>query len=296
MSVLNRTVTHQSSVGWDARHSSPSLFLGVFQLGKKQKNHFPILLPQGSLRKEFPTNIGGSDVCFFCRKRVYVMERLSAEGKFFHRSCFKCEYCGTTLRLSSYAFDVEDGKNNARPTTAENYYFFSIFTCSLLLSREVLLQAALLLPRVGLRSEETARPLPSSCHWSGTMLIPWNPLSWPLTLSSWLTRALYCPHLQENQVPQAGMAAVDAPGRVMVAEAAPAIQLPPSGSPFKCLALVATPRRLAKSVVVPLHSLRNTLFWTCHQVALNPLDSPFLCTYCIYLLCCFTINVLLSLV
>lgn len=70
-----------------------------------------VLFPlQGSLRKEFPVNIGGSDVCFFCRKRVYVMERLSAEGKFFHRSCFKCDYCGTTLRLSSYAFDVEDGK------------------------------------------------------------------------------------------------------------------------------------------------------------------------------------------
>ncbi|XP_026167090.1 protein-methionine sulfoxide oxidase mical3a isoform X27 [Mastacembelus armatus] len=70
---------------------------------------------QGSLRKEFPANIGGSDVCFFCRKRVYVMERLSAEGKFFHRSCFKCDYCGTTLRLSSYAFDVEDGKFYCKP-------------------------------------------------------------------------------------------------------------------------------------------------------------------------------------
>ncbi|XP_056273736.1 protein-methionine sulfoxide oxidase mical3a isoform X5 [Pseudoliparis swirei] len=69
----------------------------------------------GSLRKEFPANIGGSDVCFFCRKRVYVMERLSAEGKFFHRSCFKCEYCSTTLRLSSYAFDVEDGKFYCKP-------------------------------------------------------------------------------------------------------------------------------------------------------------------------------------
>ncbi|XP_074487875.1 protein-methionine sulfoxide oxidase mical3a isoform X2 [Sebastes fasciatus] len=69
----------------------------------------------GSLRKEFPVNIGGSDVCFFCRKRVYVMERLSAEGKFFHRSCFKCEYCNTTLRLSSYAFDVEDGKFYCKP-------------------------------------------------------------------------------------------------------------------------------------------------------------------------------------
>ncbi|XP_035381068.1 protein-methionine sulfoxide oxidase mical3a isoform X10 [Electrophorus electricus] len=70
---------------------------------------------QGSLRKEFPQNIGGSDVCFFCGRRVYVMERLSAEGKFFHRSCFTCDYCGTTLRLSSYAFDVEDGKFYCKP-------------------------------------------------------------------------------------------------------------------------------------------------------------------------------------
>lgn len=65
---------------------------------------------QGSIKKEFPQNLGGSDTCYFCRKRVYVMERLSAEGKFFHRSCFKCEYCATTLRLSAYAYDIEDGK------------------------------------------------------------------------------------------------------------------------------------------------------------------------------------------
>ncbi|XP_032912781.1 F-actin-monooxygenase MICAL3 isoform X9 [Catharus ustulatus] len=70
---------------------------------------------QGSLKKEFPQNLGGSDVCYFCHKRVYVMERLSAEGKFFHRSCFKCEYCGTTLRLSSYAYDIEDGKFYCKP-------------------------------------------------------------------------------------------------------------------------------------------------------------------------------------
>uniref|UniRef100_A0A663MVQ9 F-actin monooxygenase n=1 Tax=Athene cunicularia TaxID=194338 RepID=A0A663MVQ9_ATHCN len=69
----------------------------------------------GSLKKEFPQNLGGSDVCYFCCKRVYVMERLSAEGKFFHRSCFKCEYCATTLRLSSYAYDIEDGKFYCKP-------------------------------------------------------------------------------------------------------------------------------------------------------------------------------------
>ncbi|KAM9815260.1 protein-methionine sulfoxide oxidase mical3a isoform 18-T19 [Syngnathus typhle] len=97
---------------------------GVSSLAEQLANQLqsqdePKRLPEkrdlGSLRKEFPVNIGGSDVCFFCRKRVYVMERLSAEGKFFHRSCFKCDYCGTTLRLSSYAFDVEDGKFYCKP-------------------------------------------------------------------------------------------------------------------------------------------------------------------------------------
>ncbi|XP_038036535.1 F-actin-monooxygenase MICAL2 isoform X18 [Anas platyrhynchos] len=70
---------------------------------------------QGSLRKEFPQSIGGSDICYFCKKRVYVMERLSAEGYFFHRECFKCEICSTTLRLGIYAFDVEEGKFYCKP-------------------------------------------------------------------------------------------------------------------------------------------------------------------------------------
>ncbi|XP_038621337.1 F-actin-monooxygenase MICAL2 isoform X2 [Tachyglossus aculeatus] len=63
-----------------------------------------------TLRKEFPQTLGGSDSCHFCKKRVYVMERLSAEGHFFHRECFKCTICATTLRLAIYGFDVDEGK------------------------------------------------------------------------------------------------------------------------------------------------------------------------------------------
>ncbi|KAM6408200.1 F-actin-monooxygenase MICAL2 isoform 3-T3 [Rhynochetos jubatus] len=74
-----------------------------------------VLGSEGSLRKEFPQSIGGSDICYFCKKRVYVMERLSAEGHFFHRECFKCEICSTTLRLGIYAFDVEEGKFYCKP-------------------------------------------------------------------------------------------------------------------------------------------------------------------------------------
>ncbi|XP_060131606.1 F-actin-monooxygenase MICAL2 isoform X2 [Zootoca vivipara] len=65
---------------------------------------------QGSLKKVFPPSVGGSDICCFCQKRVYVMERLSAEGRFFHRECFRCAICATTLRLATYAFDAEEGK------------------------------------------------------------------------------------------------------------------------------------------------------------------------------------------
>ncbi|XP_040845032.1 F-actin-monooxygenase MICAL2 isoform X1 [Ochotona curzoniae] len=68
-----------------------------------------------SMRKAFPLNVGGSDTCYFCEKRVYVMERLSAEGHFFHRECFRCSVCDTTLRLAAYAFDCDEGKFYCKP-------------------------------------------------------------------------------------------------------------------------------------------------------------------------------------
>ncbi|XP_025414741.1 F-actin-monooxygenase Mical isoform X3 [Sipha flava] len=55
---------------------------------------------------------GGSETCHFCNNRVYLMERLSAEGRFFHRGCFRCEYCLTTLRLGNYMYDREGKFDN----------------------------------------------------------------------------------------------------------------------------------------------------------------------------------------
>nr|XP_019959820.1 PREDICTED: F-actin-methionine sulfoxide oxidase mical1-like [Paralichthys olivaceus] len=51
-----------------------------------------------------------SDECYFCGQRVYVLERISAEGKFFHRSCFTCHQCSITLRLGGYTFDQATGR------------------------------------------------------------------------------------------------------------------------------------------------------------------------------------------
>lgn len=75
----------------------------------------PSLLKQESMRKAFPLSVGGSDTCYFCKKRVYVMERLSAEGHFFHRECFRCSICDTTLRVATYAFDCDEGKFYCKP-------------------------------------------------------------------------------------------------------------------------------------------------------------------------------------
>ncbi|XP_064169894.1 F-actin-monooxygenase mical2b isoform X2 [Anguilla rostrata] len=81
-------------------------------LAKFEENAAPActIRRQGSLRREFPQTLGGSDTCHFCGKRVYVMERLSAEGRFFHRECFRCHACSATLRLGGHAFDSEQGK------------------------------------------------------------------------------------------------------------------------------------------------------------------------------------------
>ncbi|XP_068595063.1 F-actin-monooxygenase mical2b-like [Brachionichthys hirsutus] len=64
----------------------------------------------GVARKNVPPGLGGSDVCHFCSKRVYVMERLSTEGYFFHRECFRCDVCNCTLRLGGHAFDSQQAK------------------------------------------------------------------------------------------------------------------------------------------------------------------------------------------
>ncbi|XP_056311918.1 protein-methionine sulfoxide oxidase mical3b isoform X3 [Danio aesculapii] len=79
---------------------------------QSQQDQAPKLLHrrESGSQKEFPVNVGSSDVCYFCGRRVYVMERLSAEGKFFHRSCFQCDHCSSTIRLSNYTYDQLHGK------------------------------------------------------------------------------------------------------------------------------------------------------------------------------------------
>lgn len=38
-----------------------------------------------------------------------MVERVCTEGLYFHRECFRCSTCGSTLRQGAHAFDSEEG-------------------------------------------------------------------------------------------------------------------------------------------------------------------------------------------
>uniref|UniRef100_A0A672IFZ6 F-actin monooxygenase n=1 Tax=Salarias fasciatus TaxID=181472 RepID=A0A672IFZ6_SALFA len=61
----------------------------------------------GSVRRTFSQS---GDKCHSCEKRVYMVERVCAEGLFFHRECFRCSTCGSALRQGAHAFHSEEGK------------------------------------------------------------------------------------------------------------------------------------------------------------------------------------------
>ena len=98
-----------------AANLAPSARSGSFSTSKASLClFFPPPSPvQGSVRKATAPGLGGSDTCHFCLKRVYIMERLSAEGYFFHRECFRCTVCGCTLRLGTHSFDSQQGASRS---------------------------------------------------------------------------------------------------------------------------------------------------------------------------------------
>uniref|UniRef100_A0A8C4F8X9 Molecule interacting with CasL protein 1 n=1 Tax=Dicentrarchus labrax TaxID=13489 RepID=A0A8C4F8X9_DICLA len=88
----------------------------VFFLNKLKHNSLqrrkPEPEPEPDPQPEHGTGVPmtNSEECYFCGQRVYVLERISAEGKFFHRSCFTCHQCSITLRLGGYTFDQTTGE------------------------------------------------------------------------------------------------------------------------------------------------------------------------------------------
>ncbi|KAJ4813922.1 GATA type zinc finger transcription factor family protein [Rhynchospora pubera] len=46
---------------------------------------------------------GTTDKCKACDKTVYVMDQLTIENQFYHKACFRCHHCKSTLKLSNYS-------------------------------------------------------------------------------------------------------------------------------------------------------------------------------------------------
>uniref|UniRef100_A0A8C8WEW5 Molecule interacting with CasL protein 1 n=1 Tax=Panthera leo TaxID=9689 RepID=A0A8C8WEW5_PANLE len=52
---------------------------------------------------------GAGDLCALCGEHLYILERLCADGRFFHRSCFRCHTCEATLWPGGYEQHPGDG-------------------------------------------------------------------------------------------------------------------------------------------------------------------------------------------
>ncbi|XP_022148729.1 LIM domain-containing protein WLIM1-like [Momordica charantia] len=45
---------------------------------------------------------GTTQKCMACEKTVYLVDKLTADNRVFHKACFRCYHCKGTLKLSNY--------------------------------------------------------------------------------------------------------------------------------------------------------------------------------------------------
>ncbi|XP_077374588.1 F-actin-monooxygenase mical2b isoform X2 [Festucalex cinctus] len=109
---MENTVSHTQRKQSDCESPSP-----LQTLDSAEWAHFQLSPP--ILRKPPPETQGNpvqsalpqpSEKCCSCGRRVFLVERISAEGFYFHRDCFRCATCSSALRLGSHAFDSQHGK------------------------------------------------------------------------------------------------------------------------------------------------------------------------------------------
>uniref|UniRef100_A0AAQ6AJM0 F-actin monooxygenase n=1 Tax=Amphiprion ocellaris TaxID=80972 RepID=A0AAQ6AJM0_AMPOC len=81
-------------------------FISYIKLGPPVPPKPPPLTQGSSVRRVFPQS---GDKCHLCEKRVYMVERVCAEGLYFHRECFRCSTCSSALRQGAQAFHSEEG-------------------------------------------------------------------------------------------------------------------------------------------------------------------------------------------
>ncbi|KAI3453691.1 hypothetical protein Pfo_010354 [Paulownia fortunei] len=85
------------------------------ETGSFTSKKFQPSVKQGELvHKLFPSTLyfnylfssffsGTQDKCEVCKKTVYPLDKVTMEGEFYHKSCFRCAHGGCFLTTSSYA-------------------------------------------------------------------------------------------------------------------------------------------------------------------------------------------------
>ncbi|KAL9689857.1 hypothetical protein QQ045_010248 [Rhodiola kirilowii] len=58
---------------------------------------------QGRAPSKLSAMFGTQDKCSVCKKTVYPLEKVTVEGEFYHKGCFRCSHGGCNLNPSSYA-------------------------------------------------------------------------------------------------------------------------------------------------------------------------------------------------
>ncbi|ONK71456.1 uncharacterized protein A4U43_C04F8850 [Asparagus officinalis] len=63
---------------------------------------------KGNLTSRAPSKVssmfsGTQEKCAVCNKTVYPLEKITVEGEFYHKTCFKCSHGGCILTTSNYA-------------------------------------------------------------------------------------------------------------------------------------------------------------------------------------------------
>ncbi|XP_059903053.1 F-actin-monooxygenase mical1-like [Gadus macrocephalus] len=103
----------------------PRLLSAVYFLSKLKHNSLqrpkpaaPPVAPEGNqgsgvmgdIETDAAPALGSSsEDCYSCGQRLYLLARVNAMGKFFHRHCFTCHKCGHPLRLGGYTFHQTTG-------------------------------------------------------------------------------------------------------------------------------------------------------------------------------------------